>query len=164
MKPEKAGAITGQVIGVASQASVADTFNVVTDFNNTGTQPAPGNPFTYGTETSLNAGFALFPNFQAAGTISVGSGQFTTDGTMANYYISEAISGPGVGRDNTGVPLSFSGVFTVPPNVLVMMPAAQLVQAMAAFGGGSGGDDSLNTAPLGSDTSQQTLLTTPQHA
>jgi hypothetical protein len=37
---------------------------------------------------------------------------------------------------------------------------AQLVQAMAGFGGGSGAAIS-NTAPLGADTSQQQLLTTP---
>jgi hypothetical protein len=41
---------------------------------------------------------------------------------------------------------------------------SQLVQAMAGFGGGSGAAESLNTAPLSADTSQQTLLTTPQHA
>ena len=41
---------------------------------------------------------------------------------------------------------------------------SQLVQAMAGFGGGGGAAESLNTAPLGADTSQQTLLTTPQHA
>jgi hypothetical protein len=40
---------------------------------------------------------------------------------------------------------------------------SQLVQAMAGFGGGSGAADSLNTAALGADTSQQALLTTPQH-
>jgi hypothetical protein len=40
----------------------------------------------------------------------------------------------------------------------------QLVQAMAGFGGGSGAGESLNTTPLGADTSQQPLLTTPQHA
>jgi len=40
---------------------------------------------------------------------------------------------------------------------------AQLVQAMAGFGGGSGADETLNTAPLGADTSQQPLLTMPQH-
>jgi hypothetical protein len=41
----------------------------------------------------------------------------------------------------------------------------QLVQAMASFGGGGGGADSLNTIPLGADASQQqTLLTIPQHA
>src|SRR5262249_33884041 len=41
---------------------------------------------------------------------------------------------------------------------------AQLVQAMAGFGGGSGAADGLNTLPIGANTSQQTLLTTPQHA
>src|SRR6516165_6199232 len=41
---------------------------------------------------------------------------------------------------------------------------SQLVQAMAGFGGGSGAANSLNTVPLGVDTSQQPLLTTPQHA
>jgi hypothetical protein len=39
---------------------------------------------------------------------------------------------------------------------------SQLVQAMAGFGGGGAGE-SLNTAPPGADTSQQALLTTPQH-
>jgi hypothetical protein len=38
---------------------------------------------------------------------------------------------------------------------------AQLVHAMAGFGGGSGAGDSLNTVPIGADTSQQTFLTTP---
>jgi hypothetical protein len=40
---------------------------------------------------------------------------------------------------------------------------SQLVQAMAGFGG-SGAGESLNTAPLSAETSQQPLLTTPQHA
>jgi hypothetical protein len=40
---------------------------------------------------------------------------------------------------------------------------AQLVQARAGFGGGSGAADSLNSAPLGAETSQQPLLMTPQH-
>jgi hypothetical protein len=42
--------------------------------------------------------------------------------------------------------------------------AAQLTQAMAGFTGSSGVGESLNTAPLSADTSQQTLLTVPQHA
>jgi hypothetical protein len=42
--------------------------------------------------------------------------------------------------------------------------AAQLVQAMAGFGGGGGAAEGLNTAALSADTSQQPLLTTPQHA
>ena len=41
---------------------------------------------------------------------------------------------------------------------------SQLVQAMAGFGGGSGAADSLNTVPLGAETSQQQFLTMPQHA
>ena len=41
---------------------------------------------------------------------------------------------------------------------------AQLAQAMASFGGSSGAAESMNIAALGADTSQQTLLTTPQHA
>jgi hypothetical protein len=42
--------------------------------------------------------------------------------------------------------------------------AAHLTQAMAGFTDSSGAGESLNTAPLNADTSQQTLLTTPQHA
>jgi hypothetical protein len=41
---------------------------------------------------------------------------------------------------------------------------SQLVQAMAGFGGGSGADEGLNTGLVNADTSQQSLLTTPQHA
>ena len=41
---------------------------------------------------------------------------------------------------------------------------AQLVQAMAGFGSGSGAAESMNLAALGTDASQQPLLTPPQHA
>src|SRR6516164_4065453 len=41
---------------------------------------------------------------------------------------------------------------------------SQLVQAMAGFGSSGGGAETVNTAPLGIDTSQPSLLTTPQHA
>jgi hypothetical protein len=41
---------------------------------------------------------------------------------------------------------------------------SQLVQAMAGFDASGGAADGLNAAPLSADTSQQTLLTTPQHA
>jgi hypothetical protein len=40
----------------------------------------------------------------------------------------------------------------------------QLVQAMAGFDGGSGAADSMDTAVPAPDTSQQSFLTTPQHA
>jgi hypothetical protein len=54
-------------------------------------------------------------------------------------------------------PPTGSGAFAVGSN-------DQLVQAMAGFGGGSGAVESLNAAPLSADPSQQSLLTTPQHA
>jgi hypothetical protein len=41
---------------------------------------------------------------------------------------------------------------------------AQLLQAMAGFGGGSGAADGLNAAALSADSSRETFLTTPQHA
>jgi hypothetical protein len=40
---------------------------------------------------------------------------------------------------------------------------AQLVQAMAGFGGGSGAADGLNASVVNAGTSEQTFLTTPQH-
>jgi hypothetical protein len=43
--------------------------------------------------------------------------------------------------------------------------AARMAQpAMAGFGGGGGAAENLNTVALSADASQQTLLTTPQHA
>jgi len=48
------------------------------------------------------------------------------------------------------------------PSAAMDASTSQLVQAMAGFGG-SGAAIS-NTAPLGAETSQQPLLTTPQHA
>jgi hypothetical protein len=41
---------------------------------------------------------------------------------------------------------------------------SQLVQAMAGFGSSSGAAESFHTFALGAETSQQSLLTTPQHA
>jgi hypothetical protein len=49
-----------------------------------------------------------------------------------------------------------------PPETAQDASTAQLVQAMAGFGGG--GAAISNTAPLGTEASQQPLLTTPQHA
>jgi hypothetical protein len=42
-----------------SQQTLTATYDVLRDFNTTGIQPASGDPFTYGTETSLNVGFTL---------------------------------------------------------------------------------------------------------
>jgi hypothetical protein len=57
------------------------------------------------------------------------------------------------------------GGFAVDPPTASMgnsSQVAQLVQAMAGFGGGSGAAESSNTVVFGADTSQQPLLTTPQ--
>jgi hypothetical protein len=70
--------------------------------------------------------------------------------------------GPPVGT--IGLDWQVSGFAAVPPAGAMGSSdnsTAQLVQAMAGFGGGAG--DSLNAAPLSADTSQQTFLTTPQH-
>ena len=56
------------------------------------------------------------------------------------------------------------GGFAVDPPTDNSGDGGSLVQAMAGFGGGSGASDSLSTVALGADTSQQQLLTTPQHA
>jgi hypothetical protein len=61
-----------------------------------------------------------------------------------------------------GAPWIVDAIAGDPPNG-AGTSTGQLVQAMAGFGGGSAGD-TLSTAPLGADTSQQTFLTTPQHA
>jgi hypothetical protein len=61
----------------------------------------------------------------------------------------------------------FAPTFSLPPPVgpnpevaAMDVSTAQLVQAMASFGG-SGAGESLNAAPLSAETSQQPLLTTP---
>jgi hypothetical protein len=79
---------------------------------------------------------------------------------IANNQITNAVPMGSVGLDwNTG------GIATDPPTAptasMGANSTAQLVQAMASFGGGGA---ALNTAPLGAETSQQPVLTTPQHA
>jgi hypothetical protein len=70
---------------------------------------------------------------------------------IANNQITNAVAMGAVGLDwNTG------GIATDPPS----SATAQLVQAMAGFGGSSAGE-SLNTSPVSAETSQQPLLTTP---
>jgi subtilisin family serine protease len=99
------------------------TFDVVSDFNHTGVQPAVGYPFTYGTETALNVGFTLLPyygNTNASGTWSIQTG-----GTVDNYYFgSYQFAGPSVGVVATGGTLTFpaSPALIVPNDVLCMMP------------------------------------------
>jgi hypothetical protein len=80
---------------------------------------------------------------------------------ISNNMITSATSLGAVGLD-----FQVGGIAPDPPTTASMgssSQVAQLVQAMAGFGGGTGAADGLNTAPLGAETSQQPSLTTPQH-
>jgi len=65
---------------------------------------------------------------------------------------------------SVGLDWSLGGFAADPPTASMGSSGStsQLVQAMAAFGGGAA--DTSNTIALGAETSQQPLLTTPQHA
>jgi hypothetical protein len=80
---------------------------------------------------------------------------------IANNQLSGAASLGSVGTD-----WQLGGFAADPPTGSMGSSdsTSQLVQAMAGFGGGSAAAESLNTVPLGADTSQQQFLTTPQHA
>jgi hypothetical protein len=113
---------------IAPQRSMAATYNAVTSFNDTGTQPQAGNPFTYGTETTLNGAFTLFSNF---GTTSCTFNVCTSNGSVDNYYNSPIFVGPTTGFATnviSGNTLSFSdGLIVIPNNVLVVEPSTSLL-------------------------------------
>jgi hypothetical protein len=77
---------------------------------------------------------------------------------IANNQITAAAPLGSVGLD-----WQVGGIAAAPPTASMGSTGStsQLVQAMAAFGGGGGAADGLNTAPLGTDASQQTFLTQP---
>jgi hypothetical protein len=124
------------LVGIAPQASMAASFDVVTDFNNTGVQPAPGNPhtfpFTYGTETALNTGFTLLPFFGNT-NCSVAANSCQNAGTVDNYYFiqPDQFSGPAISKVASGGTLIFPSIIplVVPNNVLVMMPGDAILTA-----------------------------------
>ena len=91
---------------------------------------------------------------------NVNTGQFEVY-DIANNQLTGAASLGAVGLD-----WQLGGFAADPPNGSMggSSSTSQLVQAMAGFGGGRGAADGLNTAPLSAETSQQPLLTTPQHA
>jgi hypothetical protein len=62
-----------------------------------------------------------------------------------------------------GAPWVVDGIAVNSPSV-AGTSIAQLLEAMAGFGGGSGAADSLSAVPLGADTSQQAPPTMSQHA
>jgi hypothetical protein len=118
--------IAGFMIVGTPQTSMATSFDLFADFNDTGIQPAPGNPFTYGTETALNVGFTLLPKF---GNTNCTGGSCQSAGTVDNYYLGSQFLGPTVGVVATGGTLTFpsSPSEVVPNNVLVIEPGTSIL-------------------------------------
>jgi hypothetical protein len=83
-------------------------------------------------------------------------------GAQEVYDISHNQITTAASMGSVGLDWQPGGVAADPP-ASAANSTAQLVQAMAGFGGGGAGE-SVNTAPLNAATSQQPLLTTPQHA
>jgi hypothetical protein len=93
---------------------------------------------------------------------NVNTGAFEVYDIVSNTLVGAASLGA------VGLDWSLGGFAADPPTASTASigdssQAAQLVQAMAGFGGGSGAADGVNIVALGADTSQQPLLTTPQH-
>ena len=94
---------------------------------------------------------------------NVNTGQFEVYDIAGNQLIGAALLG------QVGLDWQLGGFAVDPPTAPAgsmddSSQVAQLTQAMAGFGGGSGATDGVSTVPLGADASQQPLLTTPQHA
>jgi len=89
---------------------------------------------------------------------NVNTGQFEVYDIANNQIIGAASLG------QVGLEWQLGGFAADPPTAPMGSSdgsTSQLVQAMAGFGGGSGAGESLN--PLSAETSQQPLLTMPQH-
>jgi hypothetical protein len=84
---------------------------------------------------------------------NVNTGQFEAYDIAGNTLIGAASLG------TVGLDWQLGGLAVNPP--IDDASVGPLVQAMAAFGGGSGAADGLNAGFVNVDTSQQTLLTTP---
>ena len=82
-------------------------------------------------------------------------------GAQEVYDISHNQITAAASMGSVGLDWQPGGVAADPP-ASAANSTAQLVQAMAGFGSGAAAIS--NTAPLGAETSQQPLLTTPQHA
>jgi hypothetical protein len=93
---------------------------------------------------------------------NVNTGAFQVYGIAFNSLIGSASLG------SVGLDWQVGGIAADPPtassgSIGDSSQVAQLVQAMAGFIGGGGAADTLSSASLGADASQQPLLTTPQH-
>jgi hypothetical protein len=92
---------------------------------------------------------------------NVNTGQFEVYNIANNQITGAALLGA------VGLDWQLSGFAADPPTGSMGSSDGltfQLVQAMAGFGGGSDAADGLNAGFANADTSQQTLLTAPQHA
>ena len=87
---------------------------------------------------------------------NVNTGQFEVYDIAANTLIGAASLG------TVGLDWQLGGLAVDPPTDNSSI--GQLVQAMGSFDGGSGAADGLNAGFVNADTSQQPLLTTPQHS
>src|SRR6266446_8302057 len=108
---------------------------------------------------------ACFGPFHAPGASdmilrNVNTGQFEVY-DIVNNQITTANSLGAVGLD-----FQVGGFAADPPTGAMGRTGStsQLVQAMAGFDGGSGAGEGLNASFVSADTSQQSLLTVPQHA
>jgi hypothetical protein len=141
--------------------SSTGAFEVYDIVNNTITSAA--NLGTVGLEWQV-AGFGPMHGVGTSDMVlrNVNTGAFEVY-DIANNMITSAASLGAVGLD-----WQLGGFAVDPPtassaSIGDSSQVAQLVQAMAGFGGSSSAADGLNIAALGPDTSQQTFLTTPQH-
>ena len=121
--------------------------------------------FSLGT-VGLNCQVAGFGPMNGAGTSDMVLRDVNT-GAFEVYDIANNQLGTTASLGAVGVDWQLGGFAADPPTGSMGSAdgsTSQLVQAMAGFGGGSGAANSLNTVPLGTETSQQQFLTTPQHA
>jgi uncharacterized protein (TIGR03118 family) len=91
-------------------------------------------------------------------TLTFGGGG--RDGSPNTLYFTDGIDGEAHGLFGAITSVPLVGAST-PTHSEFDASTSQLVQAMAGLGGSSGAGESLNTAPVSAETSQQPLLTTP---
>jgi Pectate lyase superfamily protein len=160
-----------QIIGVGNFSSIPGESDMVMRNTNTGGLEV------YDIADNLIVGAAFLGTvgleWQFAGVAPV-SGAGTSDLVLRNvntgafevYNIANNQITGAASLGQVGLDWQLGGFAVDPPTTASMGDSSQvgqLVQAMASFGGGDGAAESLSTV-VGADTSQQPLLTVPQHA
>jgi hypothetical protein len=139
---------------------------------------ATGAPFYTAALSDVNNGVLIAPNKIGSNAVLAGfapiSAAPSVERVPADMVLRDTNTGKFYVYDIQNDQIAFSGELPqlpaspIPPTWTVggIAPdfSAQLAQAMAGLGGGSGTAESLNITPLGADTSQQQFLTAPQHA